>query len=309
MAMKQTWMTALLMTALGLSACAEDFESFNTVSRLRVLAVQLDPPDVAPGEQAVATALVAGGTGDVTYEWSWCPLTAGSVNGYECLVTQEEFATALAFAGTGASLPAFDLGTDPQALFDYQMDGAALQALCALALQQQAPAFVALPSCDDRFVATLMLTVRDDEDEVTAVKELPLLFSADTGRNGNPSIGAVTFFNEAGIALEEITRSERVDVFADVPLTASESFIPAATNEVPDPVETREILFMTWFVTAGELAFTRTGYIDGETAFEDIQDNSWKVDDGDEATLYLVLQDERGGVVWKQIDVQVEGRP
>jgi hypothetical protein len=245
----------------------------------------------------------------VAYEWSWCPLTTGSATGYQCLVTQEEFAAALAFAGTGASLPPFDLGTDPQALFDYQMDGAALQALCALALQQQAPAFVALPSCDEKFVATLMLTVRDDEGEVTAVKELPLLFSADAGRNTNPSIGAVTLWDAEGNEPAQLQRNASFEVVVDVPLTASESFTPAATDEVPDPVETREILFMTWFVTAGELEFTRTGYIDGETDFADIRRNSWKVDEAGRATLYLVLQDERGGVVWKEFNVQVEEQP
>ncbi|MCK9464175.1 MAG: hypothetical protein M0R80_31530 [Proteobacteria bacterium] len=319
-------MPLLLVAAAVAAGCGKEFAPFNELDKLRVLAVRAEPPEIAPGEAAAIDALVFEPDGDeVAYSWSWCPFTLGALDGYECAVTEQELAEAIEAVapGAGSFVPSFDLGDGPSAAFANLVPPAALDALCEAIASDSAPAFVDLPECGDRLVVTIRLDVAAGGETATAVKELPLLFEAPAEPNANPAIGEIFAAPAAdgadplvaGAPLEfepqSALRAETLyDLGADVEDAASQLFTPAATDDDPDPEPRRETLFMTWFVTGGETDSMRTGFIEDDADMDDLVHNGWRtpelVESGGEAQLFLVLQDERGGVGWTARSVALE---
>jgi len=314
---------AVIVAALFTTSCTKDFESFNTVSKLRVLGIAGTPPALNSGETAVITAMVAPlDSNDVSYQWSWCPFSMGNLSGYGCSVNEAQFFAAIATVApdAAATFPPFDLGTAQEATFFYGLDAALLKTLCELALTQSKPDFVTLPSCDTSLTIQFTLVVTDGEETVTAVKELSLLLDDSAVPNGNPSIGAVTAIGPDGTetilnedAPTALLAGTTYEMHIDVPESASETFTPAPTTETPDPEPAREVMFMTWFVEAGETEFERTGFIEGDTPFENLGLNSWYSPSLSEAPesfwIHWVLQDERGGAVWTSREITVQEAP
>lgn len=305
-----------LALALGASGCGRDFEPFNLVNKLRVLAIQADPPAVAPGETAVLRALVYEPDGDeVSYRWSWCPLTTGSLGGFECAVSEAELRDlAESFVpGSGALVPSFDLGSEPEAAFDYSFSPVLMQGLCELLTSFEAPSFVSLPDCEESLVVSITLEVTAGDEAVTAIKELPVYFDEAGADNENPAIGEVTAaLGDGGPAvlpedgLATLLANRRHDLVVDVPIASAQVFQPSPTEDDPQPASRRESLFMTWFVTGGDTTDNRTTFIEDEIPLEELGSNRWLTPrDQPETTLFLVLQDERGGVGWTWRDVQL----
>lgn len=312
---------SLAVAALTGAGCAEDFESFNLLSGLRVMAVKAEPPELLPGESAQIEALVYEPDGDqVDYQWSWCPLAMGAATGFECAVTEQDIADMASafFPGAELFVPSFDLGTEETAVFDHSIDPIILQGLCSAILSSGAPSFVTLPDCEDEIVVTIKLTVAAGGEEVVAVKELALKMDDGAAVNSNPTIGRVEAREGADgqwEVLEEdgllgLAGGKRYDLFVDVPQESAEAYVPDPTEETPEPEETTEALFMTWFVTGGSTDFNRTTYLHDEIGLYELGANKWKtprLDEttGGDATLFLVLQDERGGVEWTQRVVEI----
>ncbi|MBN2804759.1 MAG: hypothetical protein JXR91_16810 [Deltaproteobacteria bacterium] len=306
------------------TACSPDFESFNDVTKLRVLGISILPAELNGGEKGVIDALVIPGVKDgetleVKYEWSWCPISSGSINSYDCLVTDKQLQDSLSFAGDGAgSLPPLDLGSEPTALFEYDMDPAVLKQLCLQIKSLAAPSFVVLPDCDRELNAIVKLKVSDGVDEVVAVKDLNLLLDENAVANNNPLLGEISAISPDDgkkILLDEKNPAElfektTYEIELDVKKESSEEFW--TRDDQGEPVQKKESLFVTWFKSGGDAEYRRTGYIDGETQFEDINKNSWKTpkisDDGSTAYLYIVLQDERGGVTWITRQIELKER-
>lgn len=310
-----------LAVAVALTAgCAEDFESFNVVSKLRVLAIQAEPPELLPGESTELSALVYEPDGDdISYSWSWCPLATGASTGYECAVSEddiEQLAESV-FPGAGDLFPGFDLGHEPTATMAHSIDPMILQGFCDAILSSGAPSFVTLPDCEEELVVTVRLEVSGGGEMVTAVKEVALKMSDEAVVNSNPVIGDAEATGGGSSGAVEMPQGEATELYGDttydlfvaVPQESSEPYVPAPTDEVPDPEETSEAMFMSWFVTGGSTDFKRTTFLPGEIGLDELGSNSWKTPKADEsagaATLFLVLQDERGGVAWteRQIDV------
>ena len=103
---------ALAAGALALSAgCAMDFDPVSLLTETRVLAVEVSPLEVGPGERVRLTPRVfvpAGSTTATTATWSFCPFTAGARAGYACALPACE--TPLTGGADGA------LDADPTAL-------------------------------------------------------------------------------------------------------------------------------------------------------------------------------------------------
>ena len=315
--MRRAIPTFLTLATLA-AACGEQFSPLNEVTDLRVLAVRAEPPALVAGQTAALDALVYepdGGT--VSYAWSWCPATLGSATGYECAISEDDLKTAVDQVAPGASafVPSYDLGTAETASFSYALPAGALSALCDAIAAQSLPAGVALPQCGEDLTLTIRLVVEAGGKSVTAVKQLPLLLDAAAEANANPSIGDVYAAPasdgvdplDAGTELSPdaatpLAESTKYDVSVDVPDDASELFTPAPTADQPNPTADRETLFATWFVTGGSTDQVRTGFIDGDASMDGLERNTWKTpslaDSGGAAQLFLVLQDERGGVAW-----------
>jgi hypothetical protein len=309
-------LAVLLALALSVSACTRGFDPFNKVDKLRVLAVRAEPPALAPGESAELAALVYEPDGDeLEYRWSWCPLPTTSLNGYECPLDEEQFAALVEqlIPGAGALVPSFELSLEPEAAFHYVIDPDLLQQVCEATQSADVPGLELLPDCERSLAITISLEVSAGGESVTAIKELPIFFDGQDADNENPSIGEVTAAHGGGpeSVLDEdepssLIADRRYDVTAEVSLSNSQTFQPEPTDDDPDPVPERESLFMTWFVTGGSTDSKRTTFIDGEVGLDVLENNSWQTPDAAAAgTLFLVLQDERGGVGWTWRDVEL----
>ena len=78
----------LIILALGLAACTEDFAPGSLLVGPRLLAVEVDPLEVGPGERVRLSPRYFVPTGAATpaATWRFCPFTAGPQAGYVCAV-------------------------------------------------------------------------------------------------------------------------------------------------------------------------------------------------------------------------------
>lgn len=309
---------ALALPVIG-AACAEDFPPLNEVEGLRVLAIQADPPAVASGDTTQLSALVHVSEGqEPAYSWSWCPVLGTPQDAYSCLIDEAQFKSALAFLDPDAvaSLPSFDLGHEPMASFTLDISADTLAALCETLLGQATAGLGVAPKCGNEINSSVILEVTSNGEKVVAIKDLRLLIDSSSPPT-NPTIGelrARAAADESWFALSTsgataLVAGQTYELEAQVPDSASESFTPAPTVQVPNPEPVRERLFVTWFVTEGSTKSMRTSFIDGEVDFDVLTHNEWSlpsVDPLPRATLYVVLQDERGGVVWTERTLSIE---
>ena len=88
-------MVAAVAVAAG---CGEDFDPYNRLTGLRVLAIKAEPPAAGPGGECHAVAraglhptltpLVFAPAGDVGHlPWSWCPLPGSASDGYPAAIS------------------------------------------------------------------------------------------------------------------------------------------------------------------------------------------------------------------------------
>lgn len=312
----------LVIAALSVAGCVREFAPLNELDSLRVLGVRAEPPSLGPGGIAMLDALVFEPEGnEVSYRWSWCPLAAGAASGFDCYL-DEEMLRSIAeeyLPGAGALVPSFDLGTAPVAEFAYPLPAPLLRALCEEVVSSELPAFVPLPDCSRGLTISVRLEIGYGEDSVTAVKDLPLFWDEADADNSNPEVSDLWAAVGEAIPFELVEGFEtaldhggRYRLRAGISLDSAEVFTPAAAAGSPDPGPRRERLFMTWFITGGELDAGRTTFIDGEVDLEVLTGNSWRTPDpglapDGAASIYLVLQDERGGVGWLGRSVRLEG--
>jgi hypothetical protein len=90
----------------------------------------------------------------------------------------------------------------------------------------------------------------------------------------------------------------------DVECTGAESYarFDPITLEI---VESREAIGIAWYATGGTFADARTGR-DAEDSRR-TSDNTWTApDDAGDVTMWIVIRDDRGGVSWTQVAIDVE---
>ena len=317
MIMRKIFLLAFVFAAsLG---CSEEMDKFTDVTRLRVLAIQVSPAELLPGDTGEISALVAASADrEVTRQWSWCPVPTTSLNGHLCPV-DEQMLRQLIAENTGVpesilpDVSPFDLGTGEQATFPYIVGDTVLQLVCEQVVAQFGDTLPLVPDCNGKLITTVRLDISDGVDTVVAVKQMNLILNPELVPNENPAVGAVRLVTPSGavemsaatVLPEQKTAALRVEIAE----AASEQF-DGVSVETGDMVADHENLFMTWFITGGETEFGRTSYIAGETPFEKLRRNSWVTpsvaESGGMATLYVVLQDERGGVSWTGRTVSID---
>jgi hypothetical protein len=300
---------ALLVAASG---CAgREFDPYNRLNSLRVLAIKSDPVAPAPGETTTFSALlyVPKNHSEPELSWSWCPFPGSSDDGYPCEVEESSFGEFEQMM----QLPPLDLGTGEMVTFENTLNPMILQMVC----QGDADA-PALPFCKEGLPAQIKLKVKTDKDEVIAVRKLNVRFDPEIGANNNPEIDGV----EARIDGEWLTidedfdkklrRDERTDLRANVTEEQAEQF---ESLDVEGNVETeRERLTLTWFVESGNTRSERTGYIEGISPMDVLRENRWipepsKDYSPETAELVLVLRDSREGVAWHRVTVGLTESP
>jgi hypothetical protein len=310
-----------------LTACGGDFAPYNLLEGLRVLAVRAEPPVLAAGDSTTLDALVwLPSSEPVTYEWSWCPFTESRDTGFECAVTAEEVQAAVDEAlGPGTVTVDFDLGTDATAALAYPGDASLVRSLCEQVLARAATSVSGAISCDDGLEITVRLVASTSNDSVTVVKRVPLVLEPSAATNTNPSFGpGVRIAGKrdrdealaAELALDGsdlIAAGSKYRLWVDIAEGSFETFVPPGDALEETPAPRGESLFLTWFVSAGETDATRTSFIDGETSPGDLRENVWSIAPFEEipeqrVELVLVLRDERGGVTWRSLSIDMKER-
>ena len=323
------------LVVLLIAACGEPDAPFNSVERFRMLGIQAEPPALAEGELAELRALFYAPEGsEVSYKWSWCPLATSPKDGTECLVSEEDLADLvraylLETAGADAAaalpdvLPSFDLGEGPTARFVHAVPADLLRQICTQLISDDGiPSFTGIPSCDEKLDVVIRLELTAGGETLYGTKKLPLYIDGERADNENPVIdGLAVTEKETGKAVPEVDgvlslkEKTHYRLLAELPPDVADTFLPLPTEERPNPIAVRESLFITWYVTGGETEFVRTTFFDGEIPLSELSENFWWIPaqerlPEDDLYLYLVIQDERGGIGWlvRQLTVK-ERRP
>ncbi len=336
--LSKTSLPLALVQACALVACGEfsdDEARFSELDRLRVLAVRSEPADLVPGEVATLSALTfEPRQRELEYAWSWCPSRREIPEGGTCRIEEVDLRAAWDALDTDRELPPYDLGTNAEAELTHVFTPDVLEPLCAALSANEQDMEQALLTCLLGLEVSVGVSVRSAGEEVTAVKRLVLLAGDIEAleRNQNPAptgelqvsdVLDEMFVAEGGALLPE--HEYALDLVLDE--AVAESFLPIALPGAALGERRRETLVMSWFATHGEFVAEdgpgdgdlgdgdgdgpgggggegeRTTFVDGQNDFGALLENQWVLPrtlDSSEATLVLVLRDERGGVGWAQ---------
>lgn len=293
---------AVLAIGLFVAACDDmNFEEFGEVSKLRTLAIRVDPPEIGPGDVAVIDALVVGADRPIRHIWEVCLFTDGPDEFYRCSEQDGEVLGAV-------------IGDTPEVSLPYDAIVAVvgeIETICAELAEIELGDFVSLPDCDRGFPLTVRLTAEvadgqgDDREIATAGLLLMTEEEAALGTaNVPPTID--------GLVVDDVSSPGQVReiVLGDEPIALQALIDPDAVaqeyvrtdddgTEEPD----RERLLLTWFSTHGQIERTRTFFSEGSVLTAELQSNELDLSKGrlpaevgDEGSVFLVLRDGRGGV-------------
>jgi hypothetical protein len=291
--------------AVSIFGCSDPMESGSLVDELRILAVRADPPEIAPGAGTALTTLWAdpkGGGRDVTFVWIAAAGQIDIASGFPC-------ATPLAppqIVTNGENGDHYEISTTPDDLIEQL---AMTDETCAkITILVLACAGGTPPSADD-FAQLGSLDLKSDlcrgGEGVVATKVVRV--SRNEAPNMNPSIDS---FAIAGLAIPQGQSEIQIPLCLpntackDVPLDAilAQSSFEAYPTSYVMPGATGysdEVLYISWFATAGEFDNDRSASDSPEEPASNRL--SLAVDDPDSLTLYIVAHDNRGGTSWTSI--------
>lgn len=250
------------LAALALVGCAPELaDTTSIVDGPRVLAIRSEPAEVTPGATIAISTLA---TTDVT--WSVCstskPLTEPGTIDPSCLGTDGIAATSLAIPAKACELFGPDLTTGRPV--DPDGTGGYYQPIVAHFDGDTAVGFT-------RITCNL----------VGATPEQARQYRERTKPNRNPKIVHAALDGDAlSVEWEE-----------------PESYVYF------DPIERalvdrREAIRVSWFATSGRFSTGHTGRTESDPERTSV--NTW-ISDGESATLWIVVRDDRGGVDWTSL--------
>ncbi len=302
---------ASIALAGSLCACTvrDDSTRANQLTGLRILAIGSIPADVVAGESVVVSALVFDeASRAIDYQWSWCLSRGSSEEGYACLLSEQELQAAWLELGTNTELPGYNLGTDGTANLDVVFSQEQALRICEIISRDAPEPQQALFDCASSLGLTFELRVRAGDDQIVAIKDVPVLAEGDA-RNQNPELGPnlERRIGDQSPLLEDapLQIDTRYKLVADIDQSQSQTFLPKQQIGLPEPEPRGESLFLSWFVTIGSThrdGEQRTSYFD-TGSISSLTDNTWNMPltlEASEARLFLVLRDERGGTSWRE---------
>ncbi len=291
-------MRLMLLAMVGCAPILEDTTPYVTAPR--IVAASVEPAEVSPGEPVEIRALVVGPEGEIDpgVEWAFCharkPLAELGPVSQECLDPGSEALIPLAETGVlpddacslfGPNPPPPSVGTvggrptDPDVTGGYYqpavgfLDGDATlvsaRVRCGLANVDQ-----------DTFVAWNLAYVS----------------------NVNPVV-------ESLLVEPSVAPGAAVDLTVTWPDCASgcgggEAYV-VWDPDAKELVDRREAISATWFATGGTFDVARNGRTGDDPATELV--NGWTApEEGGEVWIGVVLRDERGGVGFAGVTIQVE---
>lgn len=239
----------------------------------RVIAIQAEPAEVAPGEAVQLSATVAGGAVEAI-EWAWCatpkPPTENNSVDPACFGAGATAITA------GGATQTVTLPADGCRLFGPESPGPGLRPRDPdITGGYYQPVILHLGAA--RAVGLVRLRCPLAQAPLAVAQR----FAAEYSPNANPTFSLDA---EEGAAVRLRVRAEPPETYL--------RFDPVAR----DLVEQTEALTVSWFVSSGAVDADRTPVEDGQAAV------SWRPG-ARPATAFAVLRDSRGGVWVEQVEV------
>jgi hypothetical protein len=287
-----------------MSACSPDFDPYNEISGLRVLALQAEPADLSVTQTTRVSALTFEEKDrPVSLEWSLCPWPSDPNAGFACAVDAATWQKAWKAAGFTGNAPSLTLGTAEQAELAFPGTRAQAQSLCEhLGALLQSSATLP-PDCTRSWPWTVRLSARAGKEHVETVKDVQLLIDAKLVPNHNPTLDALQVEAKQGMQVldaqmaRELASGEDHKLRAQAPSRDIETYQRTPALGQPQPKPERESLTFTWFISRGSTKYVRTTFRDGVESLKDATENEWHApDETGDTTLFVVVRDHRGGV-------------
>lgn len=313
------WVSLSLLAA----ACVPDNDQNESlITAPRVIAVQMEPAEVAPRQPFKLRVLAAGG--EVDLDWSFCgeqkPLSELGPISKRCLAPHgagllDPFGSGTEVNATmpadacrlyGPDRPPPKQGEPAGRPVDADPSGGYYQPVSLFEFNEQAATLF-----EARVACSLPGVTRAQYAEWTMRYV----------RNVNPSIDAIEAVHGGEAFLLDENEPLQVSGLRSLALRVwaplcGDELDPAAACGGAEPylyydigskalVTRTETLSASWFATGGSFQDSRTGMeITDEGA---LAENRWTVPrEPGEVTLWVVLRDNRGGVAWKSVKLAVE---
>jgi hypothetical protein len=288
-----------ILSVLALGACAPEFDPYNELGGLRVLAVRAEPPELSEAESTSLDALIHRGEGEApALHWSVCPWPSDPNGGFECAVTPSTWQAAWKAAGLGGEASALDLGTGDSAALTFPGTLAQAKKLCHYLERAVAAAVMVPPDCERSWPWTVRLSTRAGAAHIETVKDVTLLLTANARPNQNPTLTSLRADEKLlGAMPIELAAGDKHALRIEVPDSAAETYLPTPALGQPQQPPVKESLLFTWFVDQGSTENVHTSFKEGIEALENAIENEWEApDEGGDARLYVVVRDPRGGL-------------
>ncbi|MBA2319979.1 MAG: hypothetical protein H0V89_02385 [Deltaproteobacteria bacterium] len=291
---------ALVGLGFGLGGCVIGSDKYQRprdlpdewlVDRVRVLAVQAEPPEAAPGTRVTFRALVPqpGVVDPYLVVWFTCPPTDDGGIGFGCELPDTSAIDATdpeALAELGV------IGFEPFQSPEYTIPDDALDGLDDAARGEGLYQLVQVTAFPPSYLEPGGAPEEIDFGEVEAAYKRLVVSEARTP-NRNPFLSV---FLVDGIAIpEDATLTVEEGQTYELATTVSESLVEEYLYLTDDGTEEwrTEEPYVNWYTTAGTLneSLTLHPYLDvGWVAPES----------GTSGTFYVVVRDRRGGMAWIQ---------
>ena len=321
--------------------CGEPMEAVSYISKLRVMAVQADPPEITPGERTTLSVLWGDPEGEgreVSFVWIVLP---GSFSPDSSLpdIEEEDIPFFYFHVGTSATDgPIFRIPPIPTDILDTRppdetrdedeeklgiksMGATAVLSVCADGERPDADELEEMFGNDE---ASDMAGIGDlDLDALCKGGEHVVTFKTfrisdadedNPNRNTNPELTEFVFNGE--ILDEDSDETPQLPNIYQCKNTANclegadveanmtdESFQKYDNIEFKKVVEKDEAPYISWFADGGDLQNSHSRTVEPPGPFE----NVWAPPlDGGEFTLWVVAHDLRGGTSWKRFRIGAE---
>jgi hypothetical protein len=329
------------VVATAAAGCGEDFDPYERLTSLRVLAIQsevrTEPANASggfqvspgPGQTATLTPVMFVPDGDaideMSWEWRWCPLAGSALNGYQCPFASADEVMAM----TGLTVPDLALGNADTAMFTNSFPPEIIAGLCA----GLPGASFAAPNCEGGYPIQIEMFVKSTRDPgIHVVSTLRLrIDSPDPEQlpmppNYNPvldptadPLAAVPVFGAGPMPIPDVA-----DPAVTLERDRSTPIIVGLAEDQAEPypgldddnklTDQRERLTLSWFVESGDMEFEKTAFIQDVEPISDTIRNSWtpaitREYMPDTARIVVVVRDNRGGVTWARGNVRLGASP
>ena len=274
----------VLALAAAVAGCGNEFDPASFVDKLRLLAVEAAPPDLAPGQSTTLTATAVNPAGSApTITWDACllpppPATGQAVN-QDCIALPEGDPLLVPF-GQGASVPA--------------------------TMPMLSPSMVGLPDQTNGVYLPVRVKLDADGGSLVAFYQLRIYLGALTPNapNQNPSLTGIFLVPEADAGAAEqiplddtnptpVQENYQLHLRALVTPESQEPYVVFDGDpRTTPPRMVTETVRISWYATAGRFSDDVTGVDKPDTTL--ILDKHLPPS-GTTIDLWVVARDERGG--------------